>query len=157
MECSVALEATVTNGDPDAVFSRLADFGRYPELTTSVRAVSVNEADGDVESSWEVNFRKGLLKWTELDKIDHDARVIEFEQIRGDLAAFAGTWKVHHDGDTTTVRFDSRFDLGIESLAEIVDPIACAAMSEGMQQILCGLFGDDTPIEVIAAAPIKAT
>ena len=156
MECSVVLHALLPGGDAKQAFDRLADFAAYPEFTATVRTVSVTRiSPTQVESAWQVNFRKGILVWTERDHIDPDARRIGFEQITGDFSMFTGSWLVVEAGDDTRVEFASRFDLGIASLASLIDPVACAALRDSVRDILLGLFGADITVEVLEAAPVE--
>jgi ribosome-associated toxin RatA of RatAB toxin-antitoxin module len=155
MECSVIVHALLPKADLDGTFSRLADFGAYPEFTDTVRTVGVKTISAtEVESNWEVNFRKGILVWSERDDINPETRRIEFEQITGDFATFTGSWFVVTEGDNVRVEFTSRFDLGIASLASLIDPVACAAMRDAVRDILRGLFGADIEIREIEAAPV---
>ena len=138
----VAVTATVPDACPDAVFSAVADFASYAKHTDTVRDVVVTTApDGAVESAWEVNFRNGVLVWTERDVVDPAARRIDFEQVDGDFVVFTGTWAVEPDGDGATVRFTASFDLGMPSLAPMVDPIAVRTLVDNVQAILRGLLG----------------
>jgi ribosome-associated toxin RatA of RatAB toxin-antitoxin module len=155
MRCSVILHAWLPGGDAGAVFARLADFAAYPEFTNTVRTVSVTRLGPTrVESTWEVNFRKGILVWAEHDDIDPVARRIGFTQTRGDFAMFTGEWLVHEEDSGVRVEFVSAFDLGIASLAALIDPVACNAMRDAVRDILLGLFGPDTEVKVIEAAPV---
>jgi hypothetical protein len=52
------------------------------------------------------------------------------------------------------VEFASRFDLGIASLASLVDPVACTALRDAVRDIHHGLFGEHNEIRVIEAAPL---
>lgn len=155
MECSVVLDARLPGQDPEAAFALVADFEEYPRLTENVRAVRVlHAADGAIESTWEVTFRRGILVWTERDEIDPAARRLDFTQTKGDFAKFTGTWTVESAPEGALVTFTSRFDLGIASLASLVDPVACAALRDSISDILRGLFGPTTQIREIEAAPI---
>ena len=138
----VAVTAAVPDACPDVVFSAVADFASYAKHTDTVRDVVVTTApDGAVESAWEVNFRNGVLVWTERDVVDPAARRIDFEQVDGDFVVFTGTWAVEPDGDGATVRFTASFDLGMPSLAPMVDPIAVRTLVDNVQAILRGLLG----------------
>lgn len=153
MECSVVLDAFVPGGDADESFARIADFARYPELTNSVRTVSLRDLGSTgIESTWEVNFRKGVLVWTELDEIDTSNRRLKFTQVKGDFASFSGSWEVSETNGGSRVSFASCFDLGIASLAALVDPIARAALRDGIHDILFGLFGRQIEIQDIETA-----
>ena len=138
----VAVTAAVPTACPDAVFSAVADFASYAAHTDTVREVVVTPLDGGaVESAWEVNFRTGVLAWTERDVVDPAGRRIDFEQLDGDFVLFTGTWAVEPDGDGATVRFTASFDLGMPSLAPMIDPIAVRALVDNVRAILTGLLG----------------
>jgi ribosome-associated toxin RatA of RatAB toxin-antitoxin module len=138
----VVVTATVAGAAPDEVFSAVADFGSYAEHTDTVRKVVVTAVDGGaVQSAWEVNFRNGVLAWTERDVVDPVARRIRFEQVDGDFAVFTGAWSVEPDGVGSTVRFTASFDLGMPSLAPMIDPIAVRTLVDNVQAILGGLLG----------------
>jgi ribosome-associated toxin RatA of RatAB toxin-antitoxin module len=138
----VAVTAAVPDACPDAVFSAVADFASYAKHTDTVRDVVVIPADdGALESAWEVNFRNGVLAWTERDVVDPAARRIDFEQVDGDFVVFTGIWAVEPDGDDVTVRFTASFDLGMPSLAPMIDPIAVRTLVDNVQAILRGLLG----------------
>ena len=155
MECSVVMHAVIPRSDVKEAFDRLADFAAYPDFTSTVRTVEVVKlSPTEVESTWEVNFRKGILVWKERDDIDPVTRRIRFDQIIGDFAMFTGSWLVLEEGDDVRVEFSSVFDLGIASLASLVDPVACSALRDAVRDILLGLFGDQIEIRVIQAAPI---
>jgi ribosome-associated toxin RatA of RatAB toxin-antitoxin module len=132
---------TPLSGAPDDVFERICDFERYPELTDAVRSVVVTpHADGTLASAWEVNFRNGILRWSETDRVDHEQRTIDFEQLDGDFEAFTGRWSVApRDGGGCTVGFEAAFDLGMPTLAAMLDPIAEGALRENVARILDGL------------------
>ena len=138
----VAVTAAVPDACPDAVFSAVADFASYAKHTDTVREVVVTaRGDGAVESAWEVNFRNGVLAWTERDVVDRWRRRIDFEQVDGDFALFTGTWAVEPGRDGTVVRFTASFDLGMPSLAPMIDPIAARTLVDVIRAILSDRFG----------------
>lgn len=139
----VEIEARVPAAQADTVFDRICDFARYPEYTDAVLGVTVTAAvDGVVESEWSVAFRNGILCWSERDHIDRQARTIVFEQLDGDFDQFTGTWSASPVGPDVRVLFTASFDLGIPSLAAIIDPIAERTLRENIQSILRGLLGE---------------
>ncbi|WP_031071097.1 type II toxin-antitoxin system RatA family toxin [Streptomyces sp. NRRL WC-3742] len=129
---------------PAEAYRRISDFARYPELTETVQSVEVHEpeADGTVLSEWTVHFRNGLLKWSERDTFHPEDLAISFEQVKGDFAEFGGDWRIEPDGEGTLVRFIADFDLGIPTLAAILDPVAESALRTNILKILEGLLGD---------------
>ena len=140
---NVSITASLSGVDPDAVFARISDFESYPEHTEAVRAVVIVEADDAVSiSNWSVNFRNGVLRWTERDRFDHRNRVIEFTQVDGDFERFDGSWRVVQKVDDVEVEFTAVFDLGMASLAAILDPIAEQALRDSIELILRGLLGE---------------
>ena len=146
----VTIDASVPALAAAEVFRTLADYARYPELTPVVRDVDVwTDESGDLISSWEVNFRNGILRWTERDVVDEKAMRIDFTQIEGDVAEFAGSWLCRADGDSVAVRFEALVDLGIASLADVLDPIAARTLAETITGILEGLFGADVRFDAI--------
>jgi ribosome-associated toxin RatA of RatAB toxin-antitoxin module len=136
---------------PLATYDRISDFVRYEELTTAVQKVVVHPegADGSHVSDWTVRFRNGLLCWTENDTFDIDQLTIAFTQTAGDFERFEGGWRVEAFEDGSRVTFDAVFDLGIPSLADILDPVAERTLRENMITILRGLLGE---IEVVEEA-----
>jgi ribosome-associated toxin RatA of RatAB toxin-antitoxin module len=116
---------------------RLSDFGCYPQVTEVVRAVTIRESGGESTSVWEVNFRKGILKWVERDTFDRDNREISFVQTEGDLKSFSGRWRVvPWPSGGVTVTFEAKFDLGMPSIATIVEPIAERTLIDNTRTII---------------------
>jgi ribosome-associated toxin RatA of RatAB toxin-antitoxin module len=141
---TVVIDTLVPAADVDTIFDRVKDFSRYPEFTDAVREVRItSRADGTIDSDWSVNFRNGVLCWSERDWVDSVARSIRFSQTAGDFEIFEGGWQVTATAEGVLVRFTASFDLGIASLADIIDPIAERTLRENMQAILHGLLGAD--------------
>ena len=138
----VTLDIHVPDSQAEKVFDRLRDFAAYPEFTDAIREVRVTEVDKNtIDSNWSANFRNGVLCWSERDRIDPIGLTIEFTQIDGDFEQFDGGWYVQQDGTATTVRFTAVFDLGIPSLASLIDPIAARTLLDTIGLIARGLFG----------------
>lgn len=122
-------------------YARLSDFSRYPEFSEAVRAVTLREERPDATvSSWEANFRQGILQWVEEDRFDRANHTIHFNQIEGDVDYFAGTWQVLPDQENCQIHFAAAIDLGIPSMADILEPIAERALRENIRSIIAGLF-----------------
>jgi len=139
------------SADPDDAFERLSDFESYPRYAMSVRSVvRVPGATGEMATEWTTDFRGGILQWVEADRIDPAAREIEFRQLSGDLEMFDGRWGIEDDSPgRPVVHFTARFDLGIPTLEEVLEPIAEEALYENIVAIVEGLFGGD--VEVLEA------
>lgn len=140
---TVSMRMRVPGTDPQRAYELICDFARYPELTDAVEQVIVNppDADGSVVSDWLVHFRKGMLKWTERDVFEPARRVISFTQLSGDLDLFEGQWRVEELDGGSEICLDASFDLGIPTLADLLDPVAEAAFRANIRQIVSGIFG----------------
>lgn len=124
-----------------AAYERISDFQRYPELSEAVRTVTMLETGPDYTlSSWEANFRQGILQWVEEDRFDRANHTIHFNQTEGDADYFAGDWRVIAEGDACQIRFTAAIDLGIPTMADILEPIAERALRENIRSIISGLF-----------------
>lgn len=145
---SVKLTMHVAGVSAAAAFRTLADFGRYPEQTDAVRSVTVTRSDATTTvSEWEVNFRTGILRWTEQDTFDIERCRIDFCQIRGDVDAFEGAWACTDEPSGCVIEFEARLDMGIPSLADALEPIAVRTLVENTVVIVRGLFATDVVVE----------
>jgi ribosome-associated toxin RatA of RatAB toxin-antitoxin module len=132
---------------PADVYATIADFARYPQHSEAVRSVSISAGDDDRSlSSWEVNFRNGIMRWVEEDTFDPATGRIDFRQVEGDMAAFDGAWTCEAHGANVLVTFTARFDLGIPSLASALEPIAVRTLVANTIAIVTGLFGADVRV-----------
>lgn len=139
----VTLDIQIPDRSAEKVFDRLRDFAAYPDFTDAIREVRVTAVDNNtIDSKWSANFRNGVLCWSERDRIDPVGLTIEFTQTDGDFEQFDGGWYVQQDGTATTIRFTAVFDLGIPSLAALIDPIAARTLLDTIALIARGLFGD---------------
>jgi ribosome-associated toxin RatA of RatAB toxin-antitoxin module len=150
---TVSMRVQVPGTDPQRAYDLIRDFARYPELTDAVAEVVVNPpaADGSVVSEWLVHFRKGMLKWTERDVFEPGSRVIRFVQLSGDFALFEGQWRVEERDGGSEIWLDASFDLGIPTLADLLEPVAEASFRANILRILSGIFGSSEPLTDDAA------
>lgn len=153
----VTVEVLVPEAAADAVFARISDFEQYAAHTPAVREITIDGvSDGSSSSTWSVNFRNGVLRWRETDRFDPIARRIEYQQIDGDFETFDGSWQVSQEGSTVRVTFRASFDLGMPTLAPMIDPIAERALKDNITAILVGLLGEQVaPVEPAAGLPVS--
>ncbi|MEU9206519.1 SRPBCC family protein [Streptomyces sp. NPDC048415] len=156
----------VTIGVPgiaaDAVYDRVKEFARYPDLAPVVRSVTVHDiSEVEETSDWEVYFRNGILRWTESDHFDRQALTITFTQLDGDFESFDGTWRIFVAGEEVRVGFRADFDFGIPSLAGILEPVAERVIKETIARVVLGLFasgsvvGDEALARAVATGPAQ--
>lgn len=151
---TVTMDMLAAHVAPERAFQRISDFAAYPDLTDAVERVVVHppEPDGAIVSEWLVHFRKGLLHWTERDVINADDHTISFTQTAGDFDVFEGRWVVTAAGQGSRVLFDAVFDLGMPTLAELLDPVAEATLRGNILKIVGALLG--TVEEAPALEPV---
>jgi ribosome-associated toxin RatA of RatAB toxin-antitoxin module len=145
-EVDITISAAGT--DADEVFKTLSDYGRYPEMTDAVLRVTLSEGEkGRERCTWEVKFRRGILIWTEEGTLDAERRRIEFWLVDGDLDELHGEWQVDQLERGSLLRFSCRFDMGIPTLAHLIEPVAADTLRENMVSVCEGLFGASEVVE----------
>jgi ribosome-associated toxin RatA of RatAB toxin-antitoxin module len=151
---AISMRVQVPGTDPGRAYDLIRDFAQYPELTDAVEKVVVSpyHVDGSVTSEWLVHFRKGMLQWTERDVFDPDRRVISFVQVSGDFEVFEGQWRVEERDGGSEVCLDVSFDLGIPTLADLLEPVAESSFRANILRILTGILGSPEPLTDAAAA-----
>lgn len=140
---SMEIALTSTAADADLAYRRISEFERYPELVDEVRSVVVRADDSGepLVSDWEIYFRNGPLRWSEVDYFQPTLRRIVFEQVSGDFEVFRGSWQVDARPDGCAVHFEATFDFGIPSLAGVLEPVATKVLKEGIATIVHRLLG----------------
>jgi hypothetical protein len=130
---------------PEDAFEILRDFHRHALLSDAVRSVELEEGpDGSLISRWEVNFRNGILVWSEFDTFDASTNTVRFERRDGDPEDFTGSWSAHLDpsGPGCMLKFEANFEIGIPTLSEMLEPLAARTLRENVIQTLRGIFGE---------------
>jgi ribosome-associated toxin RatA of RatAB toxin-antitoxin module len=144
----ITIEATTAGRPPDAVFSAITDFERFPDVAEDIRSITVSrEGPATVATEWVVAFRGGEMRWTQRDQLDRESRTVAFEMIEGDSDVWEGTWSVTSEG----VRFVVDFDLGLPALADQLNPLAERALYDVIVAVLRGQVGAD--IEILTPFP----
>jgi ribosome-associated toxin RatA of RatAB toxin-antitoxin module len=137
---SIQLRAVVPTDDAALVFKQVTDFGRYPSVSADVRHVETRPGQPQ-HTDWEVNFRRGIMRWTEREDIDPGRLLVEFEQVEGDFAEFRGSWQLSAAPSGCGVFFTVTYDFGIESLAGIMDPLAERVIKRAICAVLADVAG----------------
>ena len=138
---SVALELEI-RAPADRVWSAVIDIERYPDTMENVRWVKVHSRDGETRrrSEWSIVLKGSILEWKEDETIDHERRVMSFEQVSGDLETFDGQWVLEELGpELTRVSFEVSFEIGIPLLAEMLNPVAQRALRDNCTEMLLGV------------------
>jgi ribosome-associated toxin RatA of RatAB toxin-antitoxin module len=133
----------------EEAFDLVRDYSRHALLSDAVRNVTVEEQpDGTIISHWEVNFRKGILVWSEFDELDFATHTLRFRRRDGDPETLEGTWAVHEDpaDEGCVVIFEAEFDIGIPTMREMLEPLAARTMQDNVVQTVLAVFGDSVEI-----------
>lgn len=125
-------------------YETLRDLDSFMKYSPAVRSVRLEETpDGRTISHWEVNFRNGILVWSEEDVFDDATHSVRFHRLSGDPVHFAGTWSATDEDDGCHVRFEAEFDIGIPTLSAMLDPLASATLRENIVETMVGVMGDE--------------
>jgi ribosome-associated toxin RatA of RatAB toxin-antitoxin module len=147
---TIHLRVALEGQEPAGAFEAIADFPRFADLAEDIHVVETHPAPSPGaprDSDWEVNFRRGIMRWNETEVLDPDQLTIEFDQTDGDFEEFRGHWRLTPTGPDTEVFFEVTYDFGIESLVGIMDPIAERVIKRALCSVLEGLFGRITVLE----------
>lgn len=124
----------------ERVWKVLCDFERYPETMPDVLEVQCYGDEDPFRSSWKVLLNGSELTWDERDVFFPMER-IEFDQIEGDLEVYKGEWRLKDEGDNVIVTLEIEFDIGIPSLADLLNPIGVKAITSNSRQMLEAISG----------------
>ena len=129
----------IPNVELQAVWQAVSAFDKYPETMESVLSVDFLErSDSTAISSWRVSLNGSELAWIEKDTFEPYGRIV-FDSIDGDLEVFRGQWVLSELSAGVSVTFEVEFDLGIPSLAEVLNPVGVQALEENSRSMLLGI------------------
>ncbi len=126
----------------DQVWAAVVDIERYPEVMSCVRWIKVLAFDEPTSrhSAWSIVLKGSILQWEETEHIDHDRRVMSFDQVAGDMEVFTGSWTVTEvSAERTNVTLVIDFEIGIPLLADMLNPVAVRALRGNCQDMLMGV------------------
>jgi len=127
--------------DRAQVWAALCDFERYPQFMQDVLEVVIEQRSAqEIISRWRVLLNGSELSWTERDVLTDDHRIV-FTQTDGDLEVWQGEWRLLDGAQRGELRVELAvtFDLGIPSLAEVLNPIGERAIRANSRQMLEGI------------------
>lgn len=102
------------DGPLEQVYALAKNIEAFPEFMPDLKSVSVVERSEDgsrIVSDWVgiVKEFKTLIKWTEQDIWDDDAKTCTFSLVKGDYSKYSGIWHFTDLGGKT--RFDSEIEV----------------------------------------------
>ncbi|MCQ4042595.1 type II toxin-antitoxin system RatA family toxin [Streptantibioticus rubrisoli] len=128
--------------EPEQSWAAVVDVESYPECMANVQSVKIVDQDGPDRRStaWSVHLKGSVLEWVEAETLDHAAHRFDFHQLSGDLAYFVGHWAVRPGpAGGSVVSLHVEFDIGIPLLADMLNPVATAALQDNARQMLDAL------------------
>jgi ribosome-associated toxin RatA of RatAB toxin-antitoxin module len=132
----VESRVVIEDANLGSVWDVMRDFEAFPRLMPDVLDVKCFDRDGEtLKSAWRVLLNGSELTWVEADQFV-DRKEITFYQTEGDLEVWEGTWRLRTEGRAVIVDLTVLFDLGIPSLAHILDPIGIRAIKANSRQML---------------------
>jgi len=137
---TIHLRAVLPTDDASLVFKHITDFTHYPAVSADVRRVETRPGEPQL-TDWEVNFRRGIMRWIEREDIDPQRLHVDFEQVEGDFLDFRGSWQLTPTPAGCEVFFGVTYDFGIESLAGIIDPLAERVIKRAVCAVLADVTG----------------
>ena len=132
----IRTERLIPSDDIEKVWQVVSAFDQYPKTMESVVSVEFKERDDQSAlTEWTVLLNDSEMSWIERD-VFHKPNRIDFESIDGDVEVFRGQWLLERTNNGVSVAFEVEFDLGIPSLAEVLDPIGSEALESNASSML---------------------
>ena len=130
----------------ERVWDLVCDLESYPKLMESVVSIGiVSETPGpdgtvDTIADWEIVLKGSILKWRERDHRDPGARRVTYSQVSGDMERFQGHWQVSRiTEEITEAELVVDFEIGIEMLRPMLEPVAVRAVHRNSTEMLRSL------------------
>jgi ribosome-associated toxin RatA of RatAB toxin-antitoxin module len=121
------------------VWNVVSEYERYPAVMANVLSVAFLErTEHRTVSAWRVLLEGTELTWEENDTFEPPYR-IRFEQIDGDLDLLRGGWELTETGHGVRVELSLEFDIGIPSLADVLNPIGVRAIEANAHSMLTAI------------------
>lgn len=128
---------TVIPAAREKVWRYVADMESYPRFMPSLKALRVEERDGNrTVTYWEAVVKGATLKWREEDFLDEENFRIRYRQLSGDLKKFEGEWILEEVPEGTQVTLTVDFEIGIPMFAAMLNPVAKILVKENSEGML---------------------
>ncbi|MEH0020548.1 MAG: SRPBCC family protein [Desulfobacter sp.] len=130
----------ITDIDIDVLWKNISAFDRYPNFMDDVLEVTCDSDENGPTSAWTVMLNGSELSWIERDEF-HPPEKIVFEQIEGDVDVYKGTWEIDYNEAErkAVVTLETEFDLGIPSLADMLNPMGIEAIKNNSAKMLSAI------------------
>ncbi|WP_405884030.1 SRPBCC family protein [Streptomyces sp. NBC_01136] len=135
----VRTEVDIDDVSLEHVWNVMCDFEAHAGYMDDVLGIRFIEREADTAlSSWRVLLNGSELTWDERD-VFTPMRRIDFDQTEGDLEVFRGYWALEPTASGVRVVLEIEFDIGIPSLAAVLDPIGIQAIESNSRSMLAAI------------------
>ena len=120
----IQAETLIAGRTPDEVWALVKDSGRVASHAAHVVAVRPQSAQDKTFrfNEWKVLLNGSEVTWVQREAAGPGLR-LRFEQTTGDLEELSGEWAVTAAPTGTRVSLSIGFELGIDGLAPLLEPI----------------------------------
>lgn len=120
----IQAETLVEGRTPDEVWALVKDSGSIASQAGHVVAVRPQSAQDKTFrcNEWKVLLNGSEVTWVQREAAGPGLR-LRFEQTTGDLEQMSGEWAITAAPDGTRVALSIDFELGIDGLAPLLEPI----------------------------------
>lgn len=120
------------------LWGKLIAFEDFSDLVKTIESVKISKnPDGTCTSDWVALLDDCRIEWTESDVFNEEIYTIDFRQTVGDFREMWGRWKLTPlRSDETQIELVIEFDIGIESLAPLLNPLVESAIVEHSELII---------------------
>jgi ribosome-associated toxin RatA of RatAB toxin-antitoxin module len=132
---------TLTPEQAYEVLNNVEDHVRLTDVVRSVRTEPIDEATR--LSHWEVQFRNGIMRWSQRDHFVRETWTMTFELVAGDPGALNGFWRAEASEEGCRVHLVCEFEMGIPTLEDALGPLAGRILRETLRTQLFDIFGPE--------------
>ncbi|MER5553529.1 SRPBCC family protein [Streptomyces sp. NPDC002793] len=120
----IQAETLIEGRTPDEVWAWVKDGSRVASRARHVVAVSPVSEPGRAfrTNDWTVRLNGSEVTWRQREAAGPGLR-LGFEQTEGDLERLSGEWSLAAAGTGTRVSLTLAYELGVDGLAPLLDPI----------------------------------
>jgi len=132
----VKATTNIADANIESVWAIISDLENYPEMIADILEVTyLDRSEGMTISSWRALISGSEMSWIQRDVYEPYNR-ISFSQVEGDMEVYCGRWLLEETAEGVRVSWYIEFDIGIPSLAKMLDPIVVEAIKENSKQML---------------------
>ncbi|MEU6662610.1 SRPBCC family protein [Streptomyces sp. NPDC046821] len=136
----IQADTLIEGRTPDDVWAIVKDSSRVASQARHVVAVRPGADQGDAfrVSEWTVLLNGSEVTWRQREAAGPGLR-LRFEQTAGDLEELSGEWSLTEDGTGTRISLALGYELGVDGLAPLLEPIWSQSFQAHVNEMLRAL------------------